>query len=105
MVGKCPGPALVKKTSPAPHGRGHHFSHDVRFETRVHQAHGDGRHHEAFTAYAVADDALGGEEFLTEYFQLGRFEFGENGLKVLAGARAKRSHVEVICLGHNYLTC
>jgi hypothetical protein len=66
---------------------GHHFSHDVRFETCVHQAHGDSGHHEAFAAYAVADDALGGEEFLTEYFQLGRFEFGENGLKVLGSSR------------------
>jgi len=37
---------------------------------------------------------------LTEYFQLGRLEFGENGLQVLSGARAKRPHIEVICFGH-----
>jgi hypothetical protein len=33
---------------------------------------------------------------------LGSFQFGENAPKILAGAHAKRPHVEVICFGHNY---
>ena len=83
-----PRPGTDKKNIPATHGRGHHFSHDVRFETRMHQAHGDGLHHQAFTAYAVANDSLGGQKLLAQELELRRLGLFENAFQLTAHTAA-----------------
>ena len=102
---EMPRPGADKKKVPGTHGRCHHFAHHVRFETGMHQTHGDGLHHQAFTADAVANDSLGCQKLLAQELELGRVALFENAFQLPAHPAAKTSEVKMRLGAHRGVRC